>query len=117
MSLSFYADEHIDISLCEQLRKHGVDIVRSVDDGMRSANDEDILERATNLGRIVFTHDDDFTVIGARKQSLFEHFAGVAYCHQYRLSFGQLISELKFLSDNYEPDEAAETVFFLPLRK
>ena len=117
MSVSFYADEHIPDAICIGLANRGVDILRAVDDGMSGSHDEDILDRATNLGRIVVTHDDDYLAIGARKQMNNEMFAGIAYCHQYRLSIGQHISELVLLSATHDPDDTRSEIIYLPLRK
>lgn len=115
MSLSFYADEHV--AVCDGLTARGVDILRAVDDGLRTALDPDILDRATNLGRVVFTHDTDFLAMATARKERGEDFGGVAYCHVFRLPIGKLIEALEILSESKEPADAMNAVFFLPLVK
>lgn len=117
MSLSFYADEHVSTAECDGLAARGVDILRAVDDGMRSAPDPDILDRATNLGRVVFTHDTDFLAMATSRQERGEYFGGVAYCHVFRLPIGKLIEALEILSESKEPADAMNTIIYLPLGK
>ena len=57
MPVAFYMDVHVPQSITDQLRRRGVDVVTAVDDGRQRATDEEILARATELGRVSFTQD------------------------------------------------------------
>ncbi len=60
MPVGIYTDVQIPRSIVTCLRLRGVDVLTAQQDGMAEAEDFEILDRATELGRIVFTHDDDF---------------------------------------------------------
>lgn len=60
MPVGIYTDVQIPRSIVTGLRLGGVDVLTAQQDGMAEAEDSEILDRATELGRIVFTHDDDF---------------------------------------------------------
>ena len=54
MSVPFYADHHVNAAITEGLRRRGVDVLTCAEDGADQADDNLILERATQLGRTVF---------------------------------------------------------------
>jgi predicted nuclease of predicted toxin-antitoxin system len=60
MSVPLYMDQHVKGAITVGLRKRGVDVVTCVEDGTDQSDDDQILARATQLGRAVFTQDDDF---------------------------------------------------------
>ena len=57
--MRFVADENVEASVVEWLRREGYD-VRYVSDSQRGAKDPDVLRRATREGRILITNDKDF---------------------------------------------------------
>ena len=65
MSLALYVDVHVPIVVTESLRRRGLDVLTSQDDGTDTQDDEVLLTRATELGRILFTQDQDFLRIAA----------------------------------------------------
>lgn len=115
MSVAFYGDEHVSDALATALAARGVDMLLAVNDGMSSATDEDILDHATNLGRVVFTNDRDFLKIAALRIQTGEYFAGIVYCHQERLSLGETVDELEYLGQVAEPSEMINAVKYIPL--
>ena len=52
MTVSFYLDEHIPRAITTGLRLRGVDVLTAQEDGRSGASDADLLDRATELGRI-----------------------------------------------------------------
>jgi predicted nuclease of predicted toxin-antitoxin system len=53
-------DEHVPRAISVGLRLRGVDVLTAQEDGLRNTPDADLLDRATALGRVIFTQDDDF---------------------------------------------------------
>ena len=60
--LKLLADENIPRRLVRLLVKHGVNVVRLQDLGLRGINDQELVERANNLERALLTRDSDFTM-------------------------------------------------------
>ena len=59
MSLALYMDHHVDAAITEGLRLRGGDVLTCRDDGTTTLDDESLLARATQLGRVLFSQDDD----------------------------------------------------------
>lgn len=59
MSLALYLDENVHGSVTTQLRRRGVDVLTVVEDGREGVSDPEVMDRATELGRLLFTQDDD----------------------------------------------------------
>ena len=50
MALSYYMDVHVPIAITEGLRRRGIDVLTSQEDGTREVDDETLLERASESG-------------------------------------------------------------------
>jgi len=79
-------------------------------------NDSDLLNRASELGRALFTQDNDLITEAAKRQKNGIHFQGVIYAHQLRISIGACVNDLEIIVKAAEPDELVNTVVFLPLK-
>jgi len=66
MAVRFYMDVHIPGPITEQLRKRGVDVLTTQEDGNDRLPDPDLLERATVLGRAIFTFDLGFKLMAEK---------------------------------------------------
>jgi hypothetical protein len=115
MSLGFYMDEQVPRQITEGLRRRGVDVLTIQDDGRTGEDDPEVLDRAREIGRVLFTRDDDFLAEAARRQSIGERFSGVVYAHQLRVTIGQCIADLETIADACDLDEFANRVEYLPL--
>ena len=91
MSVGLYMDVHIRRAVTLGLRVRGVDILTAQEDGAGEFDDPRLLDRASELGRVLFTHDDDLLREAARRQEIGEEFAGVVYAHQLNINVGQCI--------------------------
>jgi predicted nuclease of predicted toxin-antitoxin system len=58
--VAFYMDEHVPKAVTEGLRRRGVDVLTAQEASMLHALDEQHLQLAADLGRVVFTQDTDF---------------------------------------------------------
>lgn len=113
--VSLYLDENVPGPVTVGLRRRGVDVLTVYEDDRAGAADVDVLNRAGELSRLVFTQDDDFLIETQRRQNTGEPFVGVFYVHQGHLSFGEMISELEIIALASEPAEYANRVVYLPL--
>jgi hypothetical protein len=116
VSLSLYLDHHVHTAIRERLRARGIDVLTTTDDGRELWEDEQILERATDLGRIVFTQDTDFLRIANDWAKASREFAGVVYGHQLQITIGQAIYDLELIAAIMSPEEMRNRVEYLPLR-
>ena len=116
MSLKLYMDEHVPTVLTEGLRQRGVDVFTVQEDGRLGIADSELLDRATNSGRVLFTRDTDFLREAAHRQEQGESFAGVIYAHQLRVSIGTCIDDLELVANACESEDLENQVLHLPLR-
>lgn len=68
MPLRFYADVHIPRAIVPGLRLRGVDVLTAQDDQACSFTDPMLLDRATGLGRVLFSFDTDLLKEASRRQ-------------------------------------------------
>lgn len=116
MSIRLYVDVHVRRAITEGLRLRGVDVLTAQEDGAREFDDPDLLERATALGRVLFTQDDDLLREAKQRQQTGETFAGVIYAHQLNLTTGQCIADLELIAQASEPAEWINRTEYLPLK-
>jgi predicted nuclease of predicted toxin-antitoxin system len=68
VSLSFYLAHHVPAAITNGLRQMQVNVLTVAEDGRADWDDDRLLKRALELGRVVFTQDCDFLVLAARWQ-------------------------------------------------
>jgi hypothetical protein len=108
-------DHHVPRAVTVGLRLRGVDVLTAFEDGMSTASDADLLDRATELERVLFSQDDDLLVEATERQRAEVTFCGVIYAHQLHVSIGKCVSDLELLAKVGEPDEMMNQVQYLPL--
>ena len=107
--LRFYLDENIPTEIARQLRRSGIDAVSALDLGQLGASDPSHLKRATEMGRILCTHDQDFLRLAAEGH---EH-AGIASALQASSTIGGWVRALRGLHTRLKVEEARNQVYFL----
>jgi predicted nuclease of predicted toxin-antitoxin system len=113
--IRLYMDVHVPGAITRALRQRGVDVVTAQEDGARRFLDDRLLDRATELGRVVLTQDDDLLAEAAGRQRSGEVFAGVLYIHQRDLRIGPCVDDLQLIAEVMTPEEMANWVQYLPL--
>ena len=98
MPVAFYMDEHIDSKITEGLREREVDVLTVQEDGFVSRSDDDILDRAYQLNRIVVTSDRHFSAEVNRRLKNDIPFYGVIYITR-KVSTGKLIEDLELIAN------------------
>ena len=114
MSVPLYMDVHVKSAISNGLRQRGIDVLTAQEDGQGVTSDEELLQRAHALGRLLFTQDDDFLVIAQEWQSSGRSFAGITYAHQLGITVGQAVSLLHLVCKVMTVDELRNTILFLP---
>ncbi len=108
-------DVHVRRAISDGLRRAGVDVLTAQDDGSTRLPDPELLDRATELGQVLFSQDDDLLREATEHQELGRSFSGVVYAHQLRITVGQAIRDLQLIAEVYEPEDIASRVEYLPL--
>jgi predicted nuclease of predicted toxin-antitoxin system len=115
MAVAFYMDVHAPGPVTRQLRRRGVDVVTAVEDGTRRAADSELLQRAADLKRVLFTQDIGFRTLAERWQREGRFFAGLIFANQTTSRIGQLVEDLELIAFGTDPDEWRNKVLYLPL--
>lgn len=115
MSLRLYMDHHVDAAITRGLLRRGIDAITSFEDGASTWDDERLLERATELGRVLFSQDDDLLAIAQRWLLSGRNFAGLIFAHPLDITIGQAIRDLELIALVYEEADIANRVEYLPL--
>lgn len=116
MSVKLYMDVHVRRAVTNGLRLRGVDVLTAQEDGARELDDPALLDRATALGRVLFTQDDDLLREAAKRTQRREGFAGVIYALQLNITVGQCVDDLELIAKATVPDEWANRLLYLPLK-
>jgi hypothetical protein len=70
-------------------------VLTAFEDGASALDDPALLNRARELGRVLFTRDDDLLVEAANRQKEGVPFSGVVYAHQLHVSIGVCIEDME----------------------
>jgi predicted nuclease of predicted toxin-antitoxin system len=113
MSLGLYMDVHVPLPITRGLRRRGVDVLTAQDDGTTRLADADLLRRTRELGRILFSQDEDLIVEAVQCQRTGIPFATVVFTRQLDLSIGRCIADLEALAKAALPEDAEGQIIFL----
>lgn len=108
-------DEHVPRAITTGLRLRGVDVLTTQDDGRRNAPDSVLLDRASDLRRVLFSQDEDLLAESTRRQREGIPFAGVIYGHQLGITIGNCIRDLELIAKAASLEDIANRVEYLPL--
>lgn len=109
-------DVYVPAAISAGLARMGHDVLSAQSDGASQHSDDVLLDRAPELGRVLFTQDDDLLRIAAERQQEGRFFAGVLYAHQLSAGIGPLIHDLDLVLSVCDAAELAGRVTHLPLR-
>ena len=89
-------DENVNHEVIEFLRKAGLDVESVASQGNFGLSDTEVLQQATEAGRVVLTHDSDFgglALMGAK-------FVGIIYLRPGHIRADFTIKTLEAIRDN-----------------
>ena len=77
MTIALYMDEQVPKAITIGLRLRGVDVLTIQEDNRIGAADIDLLERAIELNRVMFSRDRDFLIEANHRQAKGINFLGL----------------------------------------
>jgi predicted nuclease of predicted toxin-antitoxin system len=107
--IKFHLDENVSQAIALGLRRRGVDVTTTPEEGLLGLSDERQLQFALSQGRAIFTQDTDFL----RMNTLGMSHAGIVYCPQQSKSIGAIIQGLLLIWEILEPQEMFNHIEFL----
>jgi hypothetical protein len=108
-------DENVPRQITTGLKLRNVDVLTVQEDGRAGLDDPEVLKRASDLDRVLFSRDDDLLSIAHRFQAQGIPFSGVIYSHPQKASIGDCVRDLELIAQVGDPDDCRNCVQFLPL--
>ena len=113
--LQLYMDAHVKAAITAGVRRRGLDVVTAQEDGSQRLEDAALLARATVLGRVLFSQDDDLLAITRAHQREGARFAGLIYGHQLAATIGKYVLDLELVCHILESEDMVNRIEYLPL--
>lgn len=98
--IRFHLDENVSHAVADGLRRQGIDVTTTPEQGLLGVDDEEQLAFAHSRGRVLFTHDSDFLRLHDAGVS---HF-GIVHAGQDR-TIGEIIRGLILIHEVLEPND------------
>ncbi len=113
--LRFYTDENWPMSVVNQLRQRGIDVVRCQEVGLVGTLDDEVhLSFAAEQGRVVLTRDQDFLRLRANWMAEEQQHAGILFVNPGRHNdIGLIVTTLVEACELTTPGQWINTVRFL----
>jgi len=108
-------DHNVRGPITRGLRARGVTVLTAEEDGTKTLHDPQLLDRATALGYVLFTQDEDLLAEGVRRQRSGESFGGIVYAHQLHVPIGRCIADLELIAKVLDPPDMLNRIEHLPL--
>src|SRR4029077_4124359 len=116
VAIRLYFDHNVRRPILDGLRLRDVDVVTAFEDGSHRLQDPELLDRAGELDRVLFSQDDDLLAEATLRQRNVIDFAGVIYAHQKSVTVRDCIDELELIAKVLDPEDLRGRVVFLPLK-
>jgi hypothetical protein len=107
--IRFYLDENVQVVVADQLRLRGIEVVTARDLGTLSDSDLNHLTRATQMGCVLCTHDEDYLKLAATG---IEH-AGIVKGVQVKHGVSDWVQGLVLICSVYTPEDMRNHVEYL----
>jgi hypothetical protein len=108
-------DHHVHAAITDGLRRRDVEVITAQGDGAARVDDERLLERATQLGCVLFSQDKDLLILTHRWLQTGREFAGLVYAHQLSVTIGQAVRDLELIAKALDPQDMRNRIEFIPL--
>lgn len=115
MSLQLYMDHHVPAAITLGLRGRGVNCLTALEYGSEELPDAELLARARERRRVLFSMDDDLLAISAAWLRTTQPFSGLIYAHPLRITIGQAVRDLELMASILEPQDMANRIDHLPM--
>lgn len=108
--MKIYADENIEQSIIEGLRRRKIEVISAKDLGYAGKPDEFHIKKAFEFKAVILTHDIDFVRIA--NSSDLSH-RGIIFSHSKDVSVGQCIRGVELLSNVLTDTDMENHIEFL----
>jgi hypothetical protein len=109
-------DQNVPAAISEGLRRREMDVLTAFEDRTAEWEDSEILNRANELDRILFTQDRDFLILAADLLKDGRSFSGIVFCPQQRYPHGILVDWLDLVASLLERSDLQNKVVFVPMK-
>lgn len=113
MALRLYVDECVDARVVSGLRRRGLDIVSAAEVGLLGHSDEEHLQKARALDRVILSRDQDFLILAHRCASEAIPFPGLIFI-QTKGTVGEVIRSVTLLAELLSPENIAGWIEWVP---
>jgi len=108
--MKVYADENIERTIIEGLRRRGIDIISAVEIGYKGKSDLFHIKKANEMKAVILTHDVDFLrIVDTMK---IKH-RGIIFAHSKDLSIGECIRGVELIVNVLDEREMENHIEFL----
>ncbi|WP_333655477.1 DUF5615 family PIN-like protein [Dissulfurispira sp.] len=108
--MKIYADENIERSIIEGLRRRGIEVISAIELGYAGKPDAFHIEKASEIKAVILTHDTDFLRL-ASNQATQHH--GVIFAHPESISIGQCIRGVELIASILTAKDMENHIEFL----
>ena len=108
--MKIYADENIENSIIEGLRRRKIEIVSAGELGLAGKPDEFHVKKAYEMKAVILTHDADFLRIASSPKV---NHRGIIYSHPRNVSPGQCIRGVELITSILTDKEMENHIEFL----
>ncbi len=109
--LRYYLDEMLPLEIARQLERSTIDVVSARSLDLLGAEDISHLRKATEMGRVLCTHDQVFLRLAANQS---DH-AGIAFAQQTKASIGGWVRALRSLHVRCSTEDMRGQVHFVSM--
>jgi hypothetical protein len=113
LALLLYADECVDARIVAGLRRRGLDILSAAEAGLLGHSDEQHLEKARTLNRVILSRDQDFLVLAHHCAVEALSFPGLIFIHP-KGTVGEVIRSVTLLAELLSPVDIAGWIEWVP---
>ncbi len=100
---------------CEKSKLFICEPLTASENNAEELPDPELLSRANELKRVLFSQDDDLIAEAVKRQKKGISFYGVIYAHQLRISIGTCIHDLELIAKGGEAQDIINSIQYLPL--
>ena len=115
MSVGLYMDVHVPAAVTRGLLLRGVDVLTAQLDGTTELEDPALLDRATQLGRVLFSQDEDLLAEAANASAERRAIQRRHLRPPTRDDHGRAVNDLEILAQAGTSEDFANRVEYLPL--
>ncbi|MBI3600510.1 MAG: DUF5615 family PIN-like protein [Nitrospinae bacterium] len=108
--MKIYADENIERSIIEGLRRRRIEVISARELGYIGKSDEFHIKKAFDIKAVVLTHDVDFLIMASRPEV--SHY-GIIFSHSKNVSIGQCIRGVELIANILTDREMENHIEFL----